>query len=125
MDILNVIDNEMGIIGIPYMYGEWTDEVTYPYFIGEQPSPEEIITEDGAESVEILVTGFHRGDPIALVEAKDKIRKHFHPVFGHRVQTENGAVAIFYGGAFFVPTMETDLSKIQITLQIKSWKGDL
>lgn len=125
MDILKFINDQMDILAVPYQFGEWTSDVVYPYFVGEMPSPEEIISEDGEEESTILLNGFHRGGLIDLVEIKDKIRKHFHPVHGLRAQTESGSIAVYYGGAIYVPTNEADLKRIQITLQIKSWKGDL
>jgi hypothetical protein len=60
-----------------------------------------------------------------LEEIKNKIKKHFHSVHGLRVQNESGAIAAFYGGAFFVPTGEANLRKIQINLKIKTWEGVL
>ena len=125
MDILKFINEQMDIIAVPYEFGEWTSAVTYPYFVGEMPSPEEMLTEDGAETAELLVTGFHRGDSITLVEYKEKIKKHFHPVHGLRAQIGSGAIAVFYEGAFYIPTNEAGLKRIQISLRIKSWKGDL
>lgn len=125
MDILKFINEQMDMIAVPYEFGEWTSAVTYPYFVGEMPSPEEMLAEDGGEDAEIIVTGFHRGESLTLVEYKDKIKKHFHPVHGLRAKTDSGSIAVFYGGAFFVPTNEMGLKRIQIHLRVKSWKGDI
>lgn len=124
MDVLVFIKEQMAALGVPYEFLEWTSEVTYPYFIGEitEPDPD---TEDGKEETEFILTGTHRGRPIVLEEIKEKIKKHFHPVHGLRARTENGAIAVFYGGAFYVPTGEADLKRIQINLTIKTWKGDI
>ena len=125
MDTLKFINEQMTATEVPYEFGEWTQAVTYPYTVGELPSPEDMEAEDGGESVTLIVNGFHRGDFLALEEIKQKIKKHFHPVFGLRAQTENGAIAVFYGGAFYVPTNEADLKRIQINLIIKTWRGDI
>ena len=114
----------MELLNIPYEFGEWTSDVQYPYFVGELTETE-TATEDGMEAPYMLLTGFHRGNFNELEEIKEKIKKHFHPVHGKRAAFEGGTIAVFYGGAFYIPTGEADLKKLQITLNIKTWKGDL
>lgn len=122
--MLGFINEQMDILAVPYEFGEWSQEVTYPYFVGEL-SEDEPITEDGAESSTLILTGFHRGKRIDLETIRKKIKKHFPAVCGLRGQTESGAIAVFYGGAFYVPSGEAELQKIQINLTIKEWKGDI
>ena len=124
MEKLKFISEQMAVLDIPYEFGEWTSDVKYPYFVGEITELEPT-TEDGAEEASFILTGFHRGKYIELEEVKEKIKKHFHSINGLCTKTENGAVAVYYGGAFFIPSGEADLKKIQITLKIKQWKGDL
>ncbi len=124
MNKLKFIKEQMTAIGIPYEFGEWSSAVEYPYTVGEI-TEEPIVTEDGLEQSTLILTGFHRGKYIDLAEIKEKCKKHFHPVHGLRGQTDSGSIAVFYGGAFFIPTGEADLKKIQINLTIKEWKGDL
>ena len=124
MDKLKFIKEQMDILAVPYEFGEWTSDVQYPYFVGEL-SEEEPMTEDGAEFSTLILTGFHRGKRITLEELKKKIKKHFNPIYGQRGQTESGAIAVFYAGAFYVPSGEAELQKIQINLTIKEWKGAL
>ena len=114
----------MSILSVPYEYGEWTQDVQYPYFVGEisEEPPE---TEDGAETSTMILNGFHRGKFIDLEQIKTKIKQHFHSIHGLRAETNSGSIAVFYGGAFFVPTGEAELKRIQINLTIKEWKGDL
>ena len=123
MEKLQFINEQMTAISIPYQFGEWNpegEEVKYPYFVGELPSPEDIDTESGKEETPLIVTGFHRGAKITLLEMRDKIKKHFY--HGARAVDGNRAIAVFYNGSFFVPTNEADLHKIQIDLTIKEWK---
>lgn len=122
MDKLKFINEQLSVLSIPYEFGEWTTAVKYPYFTGEI-TEEPISTEDGLEQSTLLLNGFHRGKYVDLEEIKAKIKKHFHPIHGLRGQTESGSIAVFYGGAFFVPTNEADLKRIQINLIIKEWKG--
>lgn len=122
MDKLKFINEQLTAIDVPYEFGEWTTAVKYPYFTGEI-TEEPISTEDGLEQSTLLLNGFHRGKYVDLEEIKAKIKKHFHPIYGLRGQTDSGSIAVFYGGAFFVPTNEADLKRIQINLIIKEWKG--
>lgn len=125
MSALKFIHEQMESLAIPYEFGEWTSDVVYPYFVGEI-TENEPTTEDGGEELPFILTGFHRGKYIDLEEAKEKIKKHFHPISGLRATTDSGSsIAVFFGGAFYVPTGEADLKKIQINLKIKQWKGDL
>ena len=122
MDKLKFINEQLTALDIPYEFGEWTTAVKYPYFTGEI-TEEPISTEDGLEQSTLLLNGFHRGKYVDLEEIKAKIKKHFHPIHGLRGQTDSGSIAVFYGGAFPIPSGEMDLKKIQINLTIKEWKG--
>lgn len=123
MDILKFINEQLSALGIPFEFGEWTSDIKYPYFVGEI-TEDEPMTEDGAEEATFILTGFHRGKYIDLEECKAKIRKHFDPIHGLRAKTDSGAIAVFFAGAFNVPTGEADLKRIQINLNVKTWKGE-
>lgn len=122
MEKLAFINQQMTSIAVPYEFGQWSSEIKYPYFVGEI-TEDAIYTEDGLEQSTLLLTGFHRGDYITLEGIKERIKEHFHPIFGLRGNTESGSIVIFYDGAFSVPSGEADLKKIQINLKIKEWKG--
>lgn len=124
MDKLKFIDEQMGVIAVPYELGEWTSRVRYPYFVGEC-TEEPITTEDGAEQSTMILTGFNRGGLLALEAAKAKIKKHFPAIEGLRADTDSGSIAVFFDGSFPVPTGEAELKKIEIHLKIKEWKGDI
>lgn len=125
MEALKFISDQMTSLEIPYEFGEWTSDVVYPYFVGEI-TENEPMTEDGAEQASFILNGFSRGKFIELEEAKEKIKKHFHPIHGLRATTDSSSsIAVFFAGAFYVPTGEADLKRIQINLIIKQWKGDL
>lgn len=122
MDKLKFINEQMQNIEVPYEFDMWTSDVIYPYYVGEiSESP--IVTEDGYEESTLMLTGFNRGKYIDLEIGKEKIKKHFDPIYGLRSTTDSGAIAVFYNGAFNVPSGEADLKKIQINLLIKEWKG--
>ena len=121
MSVLKFINEQMSVLDIPYEFGEWTSDVIYPYYVGEIEE-DEPITEDGLETYSLILTGFNRGKRIELEKYKEKIKKHF-PNDGLRVAVDSGTIAAFFGGAFFIPSGEADLQKIQITINIKYWKG--
>lgn len=126
MTALKVINEQMEILEIPYEFNEWTSEpIPKMYFVGEEYREDEIENEDGASTASMILTGFHRGKYIALEEAKEKIKQHFHPVDGWRSPTDSGVIAVFFNDAFSIPSGEANLTKIQITLKIKEWKGEL
>ena len=123
MERLKFIKEQMDIIAVPYEFMQWTSEVKYPYFVGEL-SEEPTNTEDGRTSSTMLLTGFSRGNYLDMEIIKEKIKSHFSPVYGLRGQTESGStVSVFYDNAFYVPTGEADLKKLQINLRIYVWKG--
>ena len=124
MDKLKFISDEMGVLAVPYEFGEWNSEVSYPYFVGElTESP--ITTEDGYEESTMLLNGFTRGKYIDLVNMKNIIKKHFDPINGLGAKTDSGSITVFYNGANYIPTNEADLKRIQINLLIKEWKGSV
>ena len=122
MDKLKFINDQLGSIGIPYEFGQWSSGIIYPYYVGEI-TEEPVTTEDGLEESTFILTGFNRGNMIALERDKNRIKKHFDPIYGLRGETDSGAIAAFFDGSFYVPSGEAELKTIQINLKIKEWKG--
>lgn len=121
MDKLKFISDELGVLAVPYEFGEWTTDVQYPYFVGEI-SEIPTSTEDGYEESTILLNGFTRGKYIDFINLKNIIKGHFDPINGLCAKTDSGSIAVFYNGTNFIPTNEADLKRIQINLLIKEWK---
>ena len=122
MEALGFIKEQMNILAVPYEFAEWTSVVKYPYFVGEIVE-EPTNTEDRREESTLILTGFTRGKYIELEEIKEKIKKHFDPIYGLRSDIDIGAIAVFFNGSMNISTGEADLKKIQINLQIIEWKG--
>lgn len=124
MEKLKFINEQMDIIAVPYEFGEWSSEkIPDLYFVGEI-TEDPADTEDGRESSTMLLTGFNRGKMIDLLTVMEKIKSHFNPVHGLRVQTGNGSsIVAFFDGYFIIPSGEADLKKIQINIKIYEWKG--
>lgn len=124
MDKLKFINEQLAGIAVNYEFGELTSRIAYPYWVGEI-TEEPTMTEDGSEQSTMILNGFHRGKFLSLETEKEKIKKHFHPVHGLRAKTDSGSIAVFFDGAFYVPTGEADLKRMQINIKIKEWKGDI
>lgn len=121
--MLNFIRKQMEALNIPYELGEWTSDVIPDrYFIGE-PTYEPTADEDGSYNNVMILTGTTRGKRIILDKDRRTIEKHFNPSCGLCAKTDGGSIAVFFKSAFYVPTGEADLNRIQINLDIKEWKG--
>lgn len=118
---LGFINEQFAKLDIPYEFLEWSSPVKYPYYVGEI-TEEPTVTEDGFEESTLIVTGYHRGDAATLEADKEKIKKHFHPINGLHGQTDNGRIVVLFDGAFYIPTGEAGLKRIQINLKIMEWK---
>ena len=121
MQALKAIAQGMNELQIPYEFSTWTQDIIYPYFVGEYQESEPL-NEDGLQETTFLLTGFTRGNWLELEEAKKKIANYFNKVSSKTVIADDGtAVAIFYASALIVPTGDAELKRIQINLTIKEW----
>lgn len=123
-EVLNFMNSELETMGVPYEFLEWTQPVSYPYFIGEYNEFEPIL-ENNEEEKTFILTGFGRGKDarMQLERMRGLIEKEFDPVNGKIATLNSGSVvAIFYSNSFYVPTGEEELYKIQINLSVKLWK---
>lgn len=123
-EVLNFMNTELDAIGIPYEFLEWTQTVSYPYFVGEYSEFEPTL-ENNEEEKTFILTGFCRGNGsrMKLERMRALIEKHFDPVNGRIATLDSGSVvAVFYGNSIYVPTGGDELYKIQINLSLKLWK---
>lgn len=123
-EVLGFINKALEDAGVPYEFLEWTQKVSYPYFVGEY-SEFEPDNESGEEDKSFILTGFYRGDNARyeLEKIRAKIEAIFPAVGGKVAALDSGSVvAVFYGNSSYIPTGEEELYKIQINLSIKLWK---
>lgn len=123
-EVLGFINKALEDAGVPYEFLEWTQKVTYPYFVGEY-SEFEPDNESGEEDKSFILTGFYRGDNARyeLEKMRAKIEATFPAIGGKVAALDSGSVvAVFYGNSSYIPTGEEELYKIQINLSIKLWK---
>ena len=120
---LGIVKDGMKILDVPYAFMRWTSEIIpNRYWIGEfTESPTN--TEDGYENYTIILTGTTNDLWSVLMEDREKIKDYFTKISGLRMITGAGAVVIFYDNAFPVPTGDANLKRMQINLQVKTWKG--
>lgn len=123
-EVLGFINKALEDAGVPYEFLEWTQGVTYPYFVGEY-SEFEPDNESGEEDKSFILTGFYRGNNARyeLEKMRAKIEATFPAIGGKVAALDSGSVvAVFYGNSSYIPTGEEELYKIQINLSIKLWK---
>ncbi len=123
MNKLGYIEQELRKISVPYEFGQWTKAVKYPYFVGEL-GQDNITAEDGVIETAFILNGWNRGKTLDLEVIKEKVMKHFNPIYGLRIPTETGALIITYESVNYIPQNDSDLKKIEINLKITEWKGD-
>ena len=119
-NVRKIIADAMESLGLNYAYLEWLDDPVDMYFTGEYQEGE-AVDESGQVPISFILTGFSRVGIEALEEAKETIKKHFDKVSGMVIADKESAVAIFYAGSFPVRTMDAELKKIQVNLNIKEW----
>lgn len=123
-EVLGFINKALEDAGVPYEFLEWTQGVTYPYFVGEY-SEFEPDNESGEEDKSFILTGFYRGNNARyeLEKMRAKVEATFPAIGGKVAALDSGSVvAVFYGNSSYIPTGEEELYKIQINLSIKLWK---
>ena len=121
-DTLELIDEAMKELGIPYAFMQWNKPPPEIYFVGEYQEVESLTKEEnGLQETSFILTGFTGGPWHLLIEAKEKIESGMPWTDSNEKQT----VAVFYGSSMVVPTGVADLKRIQVNLIIKEWKGGL
>lgn len=110
-------------LGIPYEYMMWTGDLQDPYFVGEY-SEIQTDNEDGLIESDFFLTGTTKQTYLELEQIKEQIRNYF-TCDGITDIMENGwGIAVSYETAFPVPSIEEGVSRINITLRVKEWKGE-
>lgn len=119
---LKIISQAMDALGLEYGFVRYYKKpVVYPYWVGEY---QEIAptSESGHSTSSFLLTGFHRGAWDDLETQKESIANYFNKVSGKTVMAEDGsAVAVFYANSLILPTMDAELKRIQVNLDVHEW----
>lgn len=109
--------------GIPYCFGVWSEEVTYPYFVGDYAETEPLY-EYGESESSFILTGTARADDsiLQLEKYKEKIREVFTSEGLVEVLPNGCGIAVMYCNSKPIPTDTDDLKRIEINLKIKEWR---
>ncbi len=119
---LKIIGKAMEALGLEYSFARYNRKpVVYPYWVGEyQENP--TADESGHSTSTFMLTGHHRGDWADLETQKEQIENYFNKISGKTVMAEDGsAVAVFYSTSLIVPSMDAELKRMQINLDIHEW----
>lgn len=119
---LKIINEAMKTLGLEYGFLRYNKTpVVYPFWVGSyQENPP--VSESGHTTSSFTLTGNHRGDWIDLETQKERIESYFNKVSGRTVMAEDGsAVAVFYSHTLIIPSMDAELKRIQINLDIHEW----
>lgn len=116
-ELLEVINNQLS--NFNYEYGEYTGELKYPYIVGEY-NENDYQFENNITSGEIILTCFHRGNELDLINIKEEIKNIFAD---YRTSTKSGTIYITYRNKLFIRSGEAELKKMEIYLDTKTLKG--
>ncbi len=123
-EIIKKVGSELKRI-VNYRFLRWKGTAKYPYFVGELYR-EGSADESGEEEYSFLLTGFYRGEnEMDLYEAAEQVQEVFPAGTGRLIACRDGGMLVS------TQTMtgdlpddaDAELTKLQITLQIKRWKG--
>ena len=116
-ELLEVIKNLLS--NFNYEYGEYTGVLKYPYMVGEY-NENTYQFENNITGGEFILTCFHRGNELDLINIKEEIKKIFAD---YRSETESGTIWISYNNKQFIRSGEAELKKMEIYLDTKTLEG--
>lgn len=108
-------------MGIPYEFMEWTQELSFPYFVGEY-SEIESLNEDGLEEGTFILTGTTTGKYMELETVKETVKDYFGKEGLSEIMESGSGIAVAYLTSFPIPIDEHEIRRIQITLNVKEWR---
>lgn len=128
-EVIKAVRERMKESGIAYSFLRKKGKAVYPYYVGEL-----VETGGGDESgiseYDFILNGFDRcsdgkADEMRLIDTAESIRKAFPQECGFMKTVKNGGLLIYYDT--MIPDIsdntDTELSRNQITLKVKRWKG--
>ena len=122
IESLKFISDKLAEAGINYEFMQWTNKVSYPYFVGEYQEAESL-NEDGLQEATFILNGFSKESWLGLEQAKETIEKVFN--FTAVILPSGNGLTVFYSGSLVIPTGDAELKRIQINLAIKEWKVNI
>ena len=108
-------------LGIPYEYMEWTQRLSFPFFVGEY-SEIESLNEDGLEEGTFILTGTTTGTYLELETVKENLKEYFGTDGLTAILDSGSGIVVAYNTSFPVPANNEGFRRIQINLNIKEWR---
>lgn len=97
-----------------------TDEVEYPYWVGEYLENDEYNAEINYQGTTFILTGVTRGSYLELEKQKEIIKKALKD---KRAILPNGAgIAVYFDYSMPIRVDDIELQKIKINLTIQEWE---
>lgn len=121
IEALGYISDCLESLNIPYEFLEWTNDLSFPYFIGEYTEMTPFF-ESGLEEGTFMITGTTNQSKMTLEVYKEMIKEFFPPTGRSEILSSGSGIVVSYDTAFPVPTGEQGLHRLQINLNIKEWK---
>lgn len=118
--VLSYIDNALKGMGMPYEFGEWSQALRYPYFVGGFTETEHRF-EDNYTAGIFEINGWTRESRMQLMVLADMMKKQFQDV---QAIQDDTLIHITYDGTQDIPTGEDELYRITITLNVEEWEGE-
>lgn len=118
---LAYINNLMNELSIPYEFMEWTSKIPETYWIGEYQELESL-NEDGVEECNFILMGNTNGTFLNLENVKELLKNTLGCDGLTDIMDSGSGIAIMYGTAYPIPSVEFGVHRLEITLRIKEWK---
>ena len=121
---LNWITGKLTGLGISYQYMEYSRHpVPDPYWVGQYTELSSV-DEGGEFQSDFLLIGTTKHKYLDLEQTKKQIMDLF-PEYGLTDILANGwGIACCYESSMPIPSIEEGVHRIQITLNVKEWKGE-
>jgi len=122
---LAYINDRLTDAGLNYHFGRYDygkSSPAYPYHVGVY-NEDDVEAEDGGQRTTLTIHSWARGAgaAMALEQDKAKIRALFPPIGGDRVILDGSGVVVTYGRSQYIPTGESELKRLETTINIKEW----
>jgi hypothetical protein len=119
---LQFINDRLSEAGLNYHFARYNydaDSPLYPYAVGSYRE-NDAVSEDGRQEAIFTVSAWTRGPQLELELVKGIVRTVF-PVYGRTEILDGSGVAVSYLRAQLIPTGDSELKRMDITLHVKEW----
>lgn len=120
-EALKYVNDCIEELSIPYEFMEWTQGLSFPYFIGEYTDIQPM-NEDGRCESTFILTGTTNQSYLTLETIKEMVKDYFTDTGKTAILDSGSGIAVSFSTSFPVSTGKTGLRRIQINLNIQEWR---